>query len=254
MSTKKHFGLLLLAAASISGVSALAVAKAGTSSTSTTLTTSTPTTSTILTPDIAPSLITAKPTGGSTYALFFMNKKKIKLTAAQEMAVLSSQLSVYGISPCRVTTDINGTPISCGAGLVSFGANQLYSYTTPINLVYLRNDSNRGIKQVYAANFLSPNGLIPGDSVGRPVHVHFNQPVTQFAMNIDSGQLDAPSIENVQFVVGAVGSQVSLTQALTPGTGQWVGVQAPNGITDLDVIGLGSTQAYSIDQFTVVPK
>ncbi len=253
MNTKKHFGLLLLAAASISGVSALAVAKAGSSSTST-QTSTISATSSILTPDIAPSLITAKPTGGSTYALFFMNKKKINLTASQELAVLSSQLSAYGISPCLVTTDINGTPISCGAGLVSFGTNQLYSYTTPINLVHLNIDFNRGVKQVFAANFLSPNGLIPGDSVGRPVHVHFNKPVTQFAMNIDSGQALAPSIDNVQFVVGAVGSQVALTQTLIPGIGQWVGVQAPNGIQDLDVIGLGSTSAYSIDQFTVVPK
>jgi hypothetical protein len=31
-------------------------------------------------------------------------------------------------------------------------------------------------------------------------------------------------------------------------------VQAPNGIQDLDVIPVGSTEAYTFDQFTVVAK
>jgi hypothetical protein len=73
-------------------------------------------------------------------------------------------------------------------------------------------------------------------------------------MNIDSGQADTPSIEKIQFVMGAVGNQVALTHPLIPGIGQWVGVQAPNGIQDLDVIPVGSTEAYTFDQFTVVAK
>ena len=277
MNTKQHFGLLLLAAASISSVSTLAAVKevkiptspkTSTPPTKTVAkvvkiptTPTTPTTPPILPTGIAPSLIIDKPAGGTTYGLFFINNKKIVSLASQELAALTSQVNAYGILPCLVSTDINGTPINCGAGLVSFGQNQLYSYITPINLSKLNVNFNKGVKQVFAANFLSPNGLIPGDSVGRNVHVHFNQPVTQFAMNIDSGDGLSPSIDSIQFVMGAIGGQVSLTHPLTPGIGQWVGVQAPNGIQDLDVIGLDgngnpstSSRAYTFDQFTVVTK
>jgi hypothetical protein len=262
MNSNKYLVLLLLAAASLSGVSTLAVAKEGRSpvvakkgklSTPTQKPIISATRSILTLAGIAPSLILDKPTGGVTYGLFFINNKKAD-SPAQELAALSSQVSAYGISPCLVSTDINGTPINCGAGLVSFGANQVFSYITPINLSKLNVNFNKGVKQVFGANFLSPKGLIPGDSSGRVVHVHFNQSVTEFAMNIDSGQADTPSIEKIQFVMGAVGNQVALTHPLIPGIGQWVGVQAPNGIQDLDVIPVGSTEAYTFDQFTVVAK
>ena len=263
MKSNKHFVLLLLAAASLSGISTLAVAKEGRSPVVAKVgKSSTPTQKPIISatrPNLtlagtAPSLILDKPTGGSTYGLFFIDTKKTLSSASLELATLTSQVNAYGISPCLVSTDINGTPIICGAGLVSFGANQMYSYITPINLSKLNVNFNKGVKQVFGANFLSPNGLIPGDSAGRNVHVHFNKPVTHFAMNIDSGQAITPSIDSVQFVMGPIGAQLSLTQALTPGIGQWVGVQAPNGIQDLDVIPVGSAAAYTFDQFTVVTK
>ena len=263
MKSNKYFVLLLLAAASLSGVSNLAVANEGRSpvvakkgklSTPTQKPIISATRSILPLAGTAPSLILDKPAGGTTYGLFFINNKKIVSLASQELATLTSQVNAYGISPCLVSTDINGTPINCGAGLVSFGTNQLFSYITPINLSKLNINFNKGVKQVFGANFHSPQGLIPGDSVGRLVHVHFNQPVTQFAMNMDSGQALTPSVGEVQFVMGPVGSQVALTQPLMPGLAQWVGVQAPGGIQDLDVIGLGSVKAYAFDQVTVVLK
>ena len=262
MKSNKYFVLLLLAAASLSGVSTLAVAKEGRSpvvakkgklSTPTQKPTISATRSILTLAGTVPSLILDKPTGGVTYGLFFINNKKID-SPAQELAALTSQVSAYGISPCLVSTDINGTPINCGAGLVSFGTNQVFSYITPINLSKLNINFNKGVKQVFGANFHSPKGLIPGDASGRVVHVHFNQSVTEFAMNIDSGQADTPSIEKIQFVMGAVGSQVALTHPLIPGIGQWVGVQAPNGIQDLDVIPEGGTAAFTFDHFAVVTK
>ena len=263
MKSNKHFVLLLLAAASLSGISTLAVAKEGRSPVVAKVgKSSTPTQKPIISatrPNLtlagtAPSLILDKPTGGSTYGLFFIDTKKTLSSASLELATLTSQVNAYGISPCLVSTDINGTPINCGAGLVSFGDNQLFSYITPINLSKLNINFNKGVKQVFGANFHSPKGLIPGDASGRVVHVHFNQSVTEFAMNIDSGQADTPSIEKIQFVMGAVGSQVALTHPLIPGISQWVGVQAPNGIQDLDVTAVGSASAYTFDQFTVVTK
>ena len=209
----------------------------------------------ILLPGTAPVLITSKPAGGSSYALFFMDTKKLfPITNVQALATLTTQLSGVGISPCLVSTDINATPLKCGNGLVDFGSNQMYSYTLPINMLHLPINFDKGVRQVFAANFLSPNGLIPGDSIGHTVHVHFNQPVVQFAMDIDSGQAVAPSIDSVQFVTGAGAAQVSVSQSLLPGTVQWVGIQSLNGITDPDVVATGSTQAFTIDQFVVVPK
>ena len=263
MKSNKYFVLLLLAAASLSGVSNLAVANEGRSpvvakkgklSTPTQKPIISATRSILPLAGTAPSLILDKPAGGTTYGLFFINNKKIVSLASQELATLTSQVNAYGISPCLVSTDINGTPINCGAGLVSFGTNQLFSYITPINLSKLNINFNKGVKQVFGANFHSPKGLIPGDASGRVVHVHFNQSVTEFAMNIDSGQADTPSIEKIQFVMGAVGSQVALTHPLIPGISQWVGVQAPNGIQDLDVTAVGSASAYTFDLFTVVTK
>ena len=209
----------------------------------------------ILLPGTAPVLMTSKPVGGSEFALFFMDTKKLfPNTRAQALANLTTQLSGEGISPCLVSADINATPLSCGNGLVSFGANQMYSYTLPINMLQLPIKFDEGVRQVFAGNFLSPKGLIPGDRIGHTVHVHFKQPVVQFAMDIDSGQAIAPSIDSVQFVTGAGAAQVSVSQSLLPGTVQWVGIQSLNGITDLDVVATGSTQAFAIDRFVVVPQ
>lgn len=207
------------------------------------------------TPNSQPAIIQYQPTGGSTFTLFFMDKKRLLSSPAQEWATLQGQLSSFGISPCLVTADLNATPIRCGNGLVQFGTNELYTYGRPFNLQKVPITLNRGVKQVFAADFRSPAGIIPGDPVGRVVHVQFNQPVSEFAMNFDSGQALAPSIGAVRFIVGTGENAVNLEQPLDPGTTQWAGVQVPSGFTDLVVVPLeGATQAFVIDQFSVVTK
>lgn len=199
--------------------------------------------------------INAQPIGGTTFALFYIDIRKVA-SATQEIAILASHLSPYGLTPCRISADVNYTPISCG-GLVKFGINQLYTYGRPLNLQRVPIATNKGVKQVFAANFLSPVGLIPGDSVGRSIHVHFTQPVVRFAMNIDSGQAATPSIDSITIVEGPIGSQVSVSQNITPGTTQWVGVESADGFTDLDIIPVGGptgAQAYVTDQISIVTK
>ena len=237
MNTTKKLGLLLLAL-SFSGAT-LAVSPL---------------------PGTAPQLFPYQPSGGSTYALFFLNNKNIKLSPSQELATLKAQLLPSGLSPCLVSTDINATPIKCGSGLLNFGSNELYSYTLSNNLHKLPLTLNKGVKQVFTANFRSPQGLIPGDKQGKMVDIHFGQPVAQFAMNVNSGQLIAPSIYAVTFVVGTGVNQFALTQILQPGA-HWVGVQVPAGFTDLAVIPLEdstnpttSSHAFVADQFSVVTK
>lgn len=207
------------------------------------------------TPNSQPSLISYQPTGGTTYTLYFMDRKRLLSSAVQELATLNRQLRPFGQSPCLVTADLNATPIKCGNGLVQFGTNELYTYGRPFNLQKVPLNLDRGVKQVFAADFRSPVGLIPGDPVGRAVHIHFNQPVSQFAMNIDSGQPLAPSIGAVRFIVGTGANAVSLEQPLDPGTTQWAGVQVLSGFTDLIAVPIeGASQAFVIDQFSVVTK
>ena len=254
MKNIKYVALMLMGL-SLTLVSGLVMAKVVVNPVPVTPSKPLPVVNPILLPGTAPVLMTSKPVGGFDYGLFYMDPKKFPLAASktQALATLTSQLSGHGISPCLVATDINFTPITCGNGLVSFGVNQMYTYTLPLNIVQLPIKFAQGIRQVFASNFRSPVGLIPGDSIGHTVHVHFNKPVMQFAMNIDSGQAVAPSIDSVQFVIGVGVNQVSVAHSLIPGTAEWVGVQTVGGITDLDVVATGSTQAFVIDQVVVVP-
>lgn len=249
MNTLKQLGLLLL----MLSFSNAALSRQG----KVTPQTSSPPTTTIPTqkPSPRPVLISAQPTGGTTYALFFIDKKRLVSSVAQELETLNGQLSLFDLSPCLVTADLNATPITCGKGLVQFGTNELYSYGRPFNLQKVAFTPDKGVKQVFGANFRSPVGLLPGDSVGRAVHVHFNQAVYQFAMNFDSGQSLTPSIGSVKFIVGTGAEAISFKQTLAPGTTQWAGVQVPAGFTDLVVVPLeGATQAFVTDQFSVVTK
>ena len=201
-----------------------------------------------------PVLISAIQNTGSTYSLVFMNTRKIPGTPAQEMATLNTQLNPYGVTPCRVVADINATGINCGNGLVQFGVNELYSYTRPFNLRQLPIAFDKGVQEVFGANFRSPVGLLPGDSIGRNLHVHFNQPVSQFLIHVDSGNTLAPSVAGIQFYV-VNGANVASTpiKKLTAPT-QYVGVHLASGFTDLVIVPVGGqSQAFAADLFSVVP-
>ncbi|MDD1620373.1 MAG: hypothetical protein LUQ11_02745 [Methylococcaceae bacterium] len=255
MNTSKPLALLLLALSFSSAVLARQAGKHPTPLPPPATPTPVPAPIPAPTSDSQPTLISYQPTDGTTYALYFMDRKRLGLSLAREWATLQRQLRPLGLSPCQVAADINATPVKCGNGLIQFGANELYTYGRPLNLQKVPLTLTKGIKQVFSANFRSPKGLIPGDSIGRMVHVHFNQPVSQFAMNFDPGQTLAPSLGAVQFIVGTGKTAVSLKQSLLAGTPQWLGVQFPAGFTDLVVVPLdGATQAYVTDQFSVVTK
>ena len=201
------------------------------------------------------STLSVQPSGGSTFALYFFDTKKVSIN--QELPILTAELAPYGLTPCTVNTDINYSPIICGKGLVSFGANELYTYGRPLNLQSQPITLDRGVKQVFAANFLSPVGLTPGDSIGRIVHVKFNKPITQFALSVDSGQASTTSIDAITYVVGTGASAVEITQPLTPGVGQWSGISLASGFTEVTIVPVGGTtgaQAFVLDQITAVPQ
>ena len=208
-----------------------------------------------------PVISLGKPLGGKTFAMFYMNNKKIDSSPAQELIALTNLLNKQnqGISPCMVNTDINAIGISCGGGLVKF-VEGFYSNILSFNLKNELINLRKGLKQVNGSNFRSPTNLVPGDSVGRDIHIVFNKPVYEFAMNFDSTTNYNPktkvttggsSIDTVKFLVnGAV-----VQSDLTPTSTQWVTVSDSNGMKDLWINPVGGdsgARAFRINKFSVV--
>ena len=217
--------------------------------TTTTSTTSTSTQTSVVSKSLSttPGAISAVQNAATTYVLYYMDTKKVSI--GQELSLLANLLP-YNYSACTVNADLNATPIKCG--IVEFGVNQFYTYSSSNNLTALIKDLDQGVKQVYAANFRSPQGLIPGDSAGGVVHVHFTQPVSQFLLHVDAGQAAAPSISGISFVVN--GNAATAVQDLNAGTATSVGVELASGFTELDIIPSGGqSQGFIADLFSVVP-
>ncbi len=210
-----------------------------------------------------PELISGTQSTASTYAMFFVDTRKVSYNLA--LSTLNTTLKPYSIAPCGVSRDINGTGIACGNKLVQFGGNEFFTTshgaTIGLDTLPLKMDPAGAVKQVLGANFLSPVNTTPGDSYGRLVHVHFSVPVSQFVMRVGYGQLAAPSVSNLKFIVGTNLQGPSVTKnLLTPeaaasGGAQWVGVQLAAGFQDLMIVPEGDdAQSWTADLISVLPK
>jgi hypothetical protein len=190
------------------------------------------------------------------YTLFTFDAiklSKLGLSIPQEMQLLTQQLlsadlAVASITPCQITGDLNVTGVSCGNGAIQFGTNELYTYNSPTNLPPVSVVLDNGVRQQAGANFISPNGTIPGDSTGRVVRIHFNQRMAQFGFLVDPGV--AGSVSGIQFIVN---SQSTPVQPLTAGVSQFVGVEDSAGFTDVTIIPSGTPRAWVADQFSYLP-
>ena len=169
----------------------------------------------------------------SNFAVFFIDPKRVSASLA--MSTLSSAIGP-GFKPCQVKLDVNATPITCGAGLVQFGSNELFtakdSITPGLTELPVKIDPSNAASEVYVANYMTPQS-----ATGVTVHVHFNEPVSQFLMRVGSGQLAALAVYNLKFTVGVEPGGSSVTQVLAPDNvnlgAEWVGVQVAAGIQDL---------------------
>lgn len=201
--------------------------------------------------------------GATTYDFFLIKEKKLrdKMTVAQATEVLAQALAPYGVTPCIVASDSNGS-IACGkpseVGFMMPLANEFFTYDMTTNFQDLppirdkkRFNKDGQYDQVYAVNFRQPTGDSPGDSRGRaPVHVQFADPVTEFSMRVDGGQATSPASTAIQFVVNGVALP---PQPLTPGTPVVVGVADPAGFTEVGIVALGGgTQAFVASDFAFV--
>ena len=209
-----------------------------------------------------PYAIAQASTNATTYSFFLIKTKKLRGTYAQGVADLANALAPYGVTPCIVAGDVNGT-ISCGKpsqpDYLLPVPNEFFTYDLAFNFkdwppINDRKGLNKdsAYNQVYAVNFLQPVGMIPGDAAGRsPVHVQFADPVTEFSFMVDGGQAIAPASTAIQFIVNGVALD---PQPLVPGTPVRVGVADPAGFTEVAIVALGGqTQAFMADAFSFVP-
>ena len=214
------------------------------------------------TANAAPYAITQASPDAKTYSFFIIKAKKLRGTYEQGVAALATALAPYGVTPCIVSGDANGT-ISCGKpsqpDYMLPVPGEFFTYDLAFNFkdwppISDRKGLNKdsAYNQVYAVNFRQPVGTIPGDLAGRsPVRVQFADPVTEFSFMVDGGQAIAPASTAIQFVVNGVALE---PQWLTPGTPVRLGVADPAGFTEVSVVPLGGqTQAFVADAFSFVP-
>lgn len=201
----------------------------------------------------APRGIPAMAAGATAYSFFVMDTKRLNgRTAETVQNELQQQLdaNATGLTACWVAGDLNATNINCGNGALRFGNAELYTYNLETNIPGVPFVTDKAIREAQGANFVSPNGAVLGDIIGREVRIHFNQRVAQFGMVIDAGAAVAPSVNSVQFIVN---QQPVSPQTLVPGTVNFAGVEDPNGFTDVTIISSGMPRSWIADRFAFVP-
>ncbi|MFZ2407421.1 MAG: hypothetical protein WAW41_19975 [Methylobacter sp.] len=201
----------------------------------------------------APRAISVMAGGATTYSFFMVDAKRLNgRTVAQLQNELQQQLdsNSTGLTACWVTGDLNATNINCGNGAMRFGNTELYTYNLETNIAGVAFVLDRAIREAQGANFISPNVTVPGDTTGRVVRIHFNRRVAQFGMLVDAGAATAPSVNAIQFIVN---QQTIPIQPLVPGTANFVGVEDPQGFSDVTIIASGTPRAWIADQFSYVP-
>ncbi len=218
----------------------------------------------------APKLISVMGNGVTTYSMFIVDSAKTLkagLSVIQAQTALQADLNLNTSSPkltaCYVAGDLNITPVNCGNGAMQFRNADFYTYNIPSNIPVFPLSKN--LKSLFletqGANFLSSTTnavgqIIPGDTTGRVVNVHFKQRVAQFGMLVDAGQAGAPSVSGIQFLVNR---QTTSKQMLTGGIPNFVGVEDAAGFTDVTILTsgeMGSTteaRAWIADHFSFVP-
>jgi hypothetical protein len=177
--------------------------------------------------------------GAKVFEFFKYDSKKAK---PDSKAKLEAEL--FPVIPVYFTQDTNQTPIKLQGA--TFGTNQLYSYGTSSfsfdTFKSVDKDLNRVFKQKFAVNFRSPEGVVAGDTRGRLVHVHFDQPVTYFGAWFQCAFGDPDNVsatmEKLQFIVnGQIVEYPNLEDTINT---KFMGVYDSVPFTDLDIVPTGT--------------
>ncbi len=184
------------------------------------------------------------PAEDPTASIFLFFKYNAKKAQANSLALLTKELAP--LKPVILTNDLNQTPIVLPGA--SFGVNQLYSSFGNFYFPVFKSknkDLNRVYDQRFMVNFRSPEGTTPGDTNGKTVHVHFNNPVNYFGAWY-SGNFDLSLTEKIQYVINnTVVAEVNIAD----GKLKFLGVKMPTAFTDMDIEpSRGLNQAYMFDR------
>lgn len=201
----------------------------------------------------APRAIAAMAAGATTYSFFVLDTKRLNgRTAAQVQNELQQQLDVNGtgLTACWVAGDLNTTNINCGNGAMRLGNTELYTYNLETNLAGVAFTLDRAVREADIANFITPNGTVAGDTTGRVVRIRFKQRAAQFGLLVDAGAAAAPSANSIQFIVNR---QTISGQTLVPGTANFVGVEDPQGFTEVTIVASGTPRSWIGNEFAFVP-
>jgi len=186
-----------------------------------------------------PAQVFVEDTTANSFQFFVLDKKATNVNKVQ----LANE--IFPTIPVYLKTDINQTPIEVPGA--KFGTNQMYSYWSNFTFPEFKSTDKvlaKVVKQKFTVNFRSPVGLVPGDSTGGVVHVHFAKPVTYFGAWF-SGRADLSLTDNVQYII----NNVAITQDVSSGLPTFIGVEDIDGFTDLDIVPVGGmTQAYLFDK------
>lgn len=202
----------------------------------------------------APVMVPSLRSTANTYSLFYIDGSRLRggISVAQEQVFITGQLAALTppLKPCFASGDLNPTSIRCGTGTtqMQLGISEIFGYSLETLLQPAPIALDRGVKQLWFSNFLSPNGTMPGDSVGRNARIHFTGRMAQFGMLVDPGVFT--SLSSIQFIVN--GKALAPTP-LTAGVVQFVGVEDTQGFTDLTIIAAGVTRSFVADQLAFVP-
>lgn len=201
-----------------------------------------------------PVAISAINAGAQVYEFYILDAaklSKIGLTVGQEFTKLTTQLAPFGIKPCQIATDLNGTGVSCGdttTGTIRFSSNEFFTYNNGFELPgspIPANQLDAGVNKRYGSNFLAPTVIGDLGTPGRPFTVHFSHRVAQFGMLVDGPN---GSIGGVQFIVNHQPMPIIPLVANTP---TFVGVEDTLGFTDVTVIPSGGqSMTFVADQFS----
>ncbi|MBK8814375.1 MAG: hypothetical protein IPN42_02170 [Methylococcaceae bacterium] len=203
----------------------------------------------------------------TSYSFFYADPSKVLLTTATIQTQLQQRILAAGLSvkPCLIPGDLNVSNLVCDGGAIRFGADFFaFNSTTNIpkaNLPFTVADEDSGLDKVsmeFGVNGRTPVLNQPNEAP-RVIQIRFNNRIAQFGMVFDPYIVtDTPDLfegrvtDGIQFIVNGQSTPFrDLTQE-TRGNVPFVGVEDPNGFTEVTIISSGGGSIIG-DQFTIVP-
>jgi hypothetical protein len=203
----------------------------------------------------------------TSYSFFYADPSKVLLTTATIQTQLQQRIIEAGLSikPCLIPGDLNISNLVCDGGAIRFGAD-FFAFNSitnipKVNLPFTVADEDSGLDKVsmeFGVNGRTPVLNQPNEAP-RVIQIRFNKRIAQFGMVFDPYIVtDTPDLfegrvsDGIQFIVNGQSTPFSDFTQETRGNIPFVGVEDPNGFTEVTIISSGGGSIIG-DQFTIVP-